>query len=328
MEVAAALTEDFAAWRLLRSDSRVKVYAALAVVGARLAAVAPGAATVAARVYLTRPRALRLAQGRFHVVVLPNDAAYALVAAVTTTTLRGSGGELVRLTLGDASLEALPADLPVAEPVPAAPVSRLDLDAAEPVAAAPAGRRDCVVLAPGAWWARGRVYFLQMDPRLLALCPAGWRARHLGAVLAGLLSPRDDDGGSCCRECRVEHVDALNATPHPDGAAAPCLCAAPCLWRQADKRELRASDSGLFRVLFLDAVRFVRMLPRRKIVDVASELIGGLDARGRHVVVNDAGWRLVALDPDASRALVCGCPLLRALCDPPARAIPELINDY
>lgn len=90
MEVAAALTEDFAAWRLLRSDSRVKVYAALAVVGARLAAVAPGAATVAARVYLTRPRALRLAQGRFHVVVLLNDAAYALVAAVTTTTLRGA----------------------------------------------------------------------------------------------------------------------------------------------------------------------------------------------------------------------------------------------
>ncbi|RXF50619.1 hypothetical protein EG861_14650, partial [Enterococcus faecalis] len=81
MEVAAALTEDFAAWRLLRSDSRVKVYAALGVVGARLAAVAPGAATVDARVYLTRPRALRLAQGRFHVVVLLNDAAYALVAA-------------------------------------------------------------------------------------------------------------------------------------------------------------------------------------------------------------------------------------------------------
>ena len=39
-----------------------------------------------------------------------------------------------------------------------------------------------------------------------------------------------------------------------------------------------------------------------------------------HVVVNDAGWRLVALDPDASHALVCGCPLLRALCDPPSRA--------
>ncbi|AVT50764.1 tegument protein UL16 [Cervid alphaherpesvirus 2] len=321
--LARALTEELGCLHLVRSDSRVKIYVAVATLGRLLARLAPPEAAgpggvVRVTLYITRPRQLELPPRHFHVLALFGAAAgaRACVAAVRTRALV-PGSTRVRAALRDAVAVPAPADLPDpgAEALPPAPAERVDPFAHTAFARPPRDAADCFAVAPGVWWsyAERRLYLVQMDEALLALCPAGWRSRSLGGVLGRLLSHPEG-----CAACAARwHVDALNADAEP-GPCDACPCAAPCLWRKARRRDVPvAGDSSLFRVLFAGAVARVRLLDARRrprITGAVSELLAGVGERGEAVPVNGAGWQLRVMDPDVARLLACSCRALRSVC--------------
>ncbi|ASW27092.1 tegument protein UL16 [Beluga whale alphaherpesvirus 1] len=316
--VADALYEDLAGVRLVRADSRVKIYAAATVLSKPLSELLPpGPAGTLVRVmlYVTRPRALGLPPGRFHVLAVFNaTAAFAFTAHVRARARLG--GALLQMRFADAERTEPPEGLPDVAAEDAAPDPEPAFDVCAFAAPGrPPRTDDCVAVAPGAWWsfAERKLYFLRMDEPLLSLCPAGWRARDLGAVLHRLLSHPEG-----CEECRPPpHIDTVNLGAE-EAAPDACVCAAPCLWRKARQREVPvAGDGDLFRVLFLDRVAVVRFLVprgRAKVVRSPSDLIVGLDGHLNPVPVNDAGWRLVEVDRVAANVLICGCPRLRVAC--------------
>ncbi|AFV53404.1 tegument protein UL16 [bovine alphaherpesvirus 1] len=320
--LARALTEELGCLHLVRSDSRVKIYVAVATLGRLLARLvspedaSPGAA-VRVTLYITRPRSLELPPRHFHVLVLFGGAvARACVAGVRTRALV-PGSTRVRAVFRDAVAVPAPADLPdpSAEVVPPAPAEHVDPFAFTAFARPPRDAADCFQLAPGVWWsyADRRLYLVQMDEALLALCPAGWRSRSLGGVLGRLLSHPEG-----CAACTAKwHIDALNAAPEP-GACDVCPCAAPCLWKKARRQDVPvAGDSSLFRVLFTDAVARVRILGSRRrprITGALPELLAGVGPRGEAVPVNGAGWQLRVMDDDVTRLLASSCRAMRSVC--------------
>ncbi|AIL02964.1 tegument protein UL16 [Equid alphaherpesvirus 3] len=324
--LAEALTEDVAALRLVRGDPRVKIFRAVSVLSPRLAPFVPppppkmshASKCAAVTIYLTRPKALALQPKQFHaLVVFGQDAAYSLVVRVKSRPLF-QGAHRFRVVFQDASPVPSPADVPdpAAETVPAEVSEQIDVSAFATPAEAPEEKYDCRVLAPGVWWstARQTIYFLQMDAALLALCPAGWRARGLGIILGRLVN--HPEGCSACRF--AAHADPLNAAVESAATPESCLCWAPCLWRKAGQREISVSgDCHLFRVLFMDAVERVRLTGLRrspKITPDLADVLVGLGPHGQQIPVNSSGWKLAVLDPDISRLLVCGCTALRYLC--------------
>ncbi|QPI70157.1 tegument protein UL16 [Equid herpesvirus 6] len=324
--LAEAHTEEVAALRLVRGDPRDKIFRGDSVLGPRLAPFVPppppkagrAARCAAVAVYLTRPKALALQPKQFHaLVVFGPDAAYSLVVRDKSRPLF-PGAHRFRIVFQDAAPVAAPADVPdpAAEAVPTENSEQVDVSDFATPAEPPEERYDCRVLAPGVWWSvpRQTIYFLQMDAALLALCPAGWRARGLGIVLGRLVNHPEG-----CAACRLaEHADPHNAAIESAATPESCLCWAPCLWRKAGQREIAVDgDRHLFRVLYMDAVERVRLAGMRrgpKNTADLSEVLVGLGPHGQQIPANSSGWKLVALDPDDSRLLVCGCATLRYLC--------------
>ncbi|QBM10885.1 Capsid-binding protein UL16 [Caprine alphaherpesvirus 1] len=322
--LARALTEELGCLRLVRSDSRVKIYAGVATLGRLLARLAPpgGGAdgpgpAVRVTVYITRPRSLELPPRHFHVLALFDGArAHACIASVRTRALV-PGSARVRAVFGDAVAVPAPADVPdpSAETIPPEPAEHLDPYAFTAFARPPRDSADCFEVAPGVWWsyADRRLYLLQMDEALLALCPAGWRSRSLGGVLGRLLSHPEG-----CATCAAGwHIDALNARTAPSACDA-CPCAAPCLWKKARRRDVPvAGDSSLFRVLFADAVARVRFLGSRRhprIASAPSDILTGIGPGSESVPATGAGWQLRVMDDDVARLLACNCRALRSAC--------------
>nr|AMB15530.1 tegument protein [Equid alphaherpesvirus 1] len=322
-----ALTEDVAVLRLIRSDPRVKIFMAVSVLTPRLARFAPPppklthtAKCAVIMIYLTRPKALALQPKQFHMLVTFNKASvYSLVVRVKTKPFP-VGTQRFRAVFQDPEFIGLPSDIPdpAAENIPTEINDRLDVSNFATPAQPPKDKYDCCVLAPGVWWSNANkaIYFLQMDVALLALCPAGWKARGLGIILGRLLNHQEG-----CATCRfTEHSDPLNATADSMATPESCLCWAPCLWRKAHQRELTVEgDRYLFRVLFMDAVERVRLTGLRrspKITANLADLVVGIGPHGQQIPVNNAGWKLVALDADISRLIVCGCYALRYICPP------------
>ncbi|AAC59563.1 tegument protein UL16 [Equid alphaherpesvirus 4] len=320
-----ALTEDIAVLRLIRSDPRVKIFMAVSVLTPRLARFAPPqsklthtAKCAVIMIYLTRPKALALQPKQFHVLVtFSKSSVYSLVMRVKTKPFPISPQRFCGV-FQDPEPIGLPSDVPnpATENIPTEINDRLDVSNFATQTQPPKDKYDCCVLAPGVWWykAQKAIYFLQMDEALLALCPAGWKARGLGIILGRLLNHQEG-----CSTCRfTEHSDPLNATADSVATPESCLCWAPCLWRKSRQRELKVEgDRYLFRVLFMDAVERVRLTGLRrspKITADLADLVVGIGSHGQQIPVNSAGWKLVALDANISKLIVCGCYSLRYLC--------------
>uniref|UniRef100_A0AAU0K7X3 UL16/UL94 family protein n=1 Tax=Anatid alphaherpesvirus 2 TaxID=3080522 RepID=A0AAU0K7X3_9ALPH len=318
--LANALNDGVCAWRTLRCDSRLTVMTAIAALSPQLAPYAPPneggrLKWMEVIMYLTRPRAMNLTRNSFHVVFLLNrTSVYAVVAQLRVESTRGSGSPDVVLF---SSIEALPRPPGVpdaaAETFPLQPAVDPDVDSLAERVCAPRDPNDCVAVSVGAWWSLrdGRLYYLRMEASLMALCPAGWRDRSLGAILSRLM---DHERG--CSECRPrdgDHVDACNAVWAPGSMGSNCLCRGPCMWRKALQRDVSVDgDVSVCQLLFMDAVDSVRIADHEnapKISGCLGDVISAGGASSR-VPVNSSGWHLAALPEMWSRAMIMGCSRL------------------
>nr|UGX62047.1 tegument protein UL16 [Felid alphaherpesvirus 1] len=322
-----ALSDDICSLKPIRSDSRIKIYKGVGLLTPRLAPFTPAPSQlssiknycVSVTLYITRPKALKLSKGQFHILALFGiSTAYAFISNVILKPMLPDS-TILGASFYDASAIPLPKEVPdpTAELITCDDPLHLDVSMFATPAQPPDQRYDCCVLAPGVWWSYREcsIYYLCMDTTLLALCPSGWRCRSLCGILARLLNHREG-----CGLCQFEgHVDALNASSEPSNIPPEsCLCWAPCLWRKAGQRDLPVEgDHVLFRVLFMDAVDRIRLpgSPRNpKITNNISDVISGIGSDGRQIPANGAGWNLVVLDENITKALICSCVHLRRLC--------------
>ncbi|QOL71488.1 UL16 [anatid alphaherpesvirus 1] len=325
VHLALALNTQVCSWRLIRSDSRIKIMIAITALGDRLCAFAPPledrerAAMVEIILYLTRPKALALPSGTFHAVFIVNRSSmYAAIAAIHIEALNQSG---TLFSLLFSSVETTPPPPEVPDPsteiMPQAPASILNLEDHTENITPPRDPHNCRMVSVGAWWSfpKRRLYYLRMDTPLLAICPAGWKARTLGDVLARLV-----DHTPGCETCISghDHVDSYNAIWKPGEVAEACLCKGPCLWLKSKQRDMIVEgDVSMCRVLFMDAVDTIRLVSNRN-PRISANLAEVISAFGsaRQVPVNAAGWHLVALSEIASSIMISGCARLRRLCYP------------
>ncbi|ARD71338.1 tegument protein UL16 [Columbid alphaherpesvirus 1] len=331
LALVKALNDRKCVWRVIRADPRIKIMVCLTALEANLSAYAPPisddpeqARWVEILLYITRPRSMNLPQESFHVVFIVNRSrAYAAVADLNLIP-----------TLGDDSPDAIffedvdPLDPPTnmpdpsTEDFPSFPHADVDLDAIAERAKPPSDPYNCLALSVGAWWSpsQRRIYYLRMETSLLALCPAGWRDRSLGATLARLLNHEHG-----CWECRRqhEHIDAYNAIRIPGSLGLSCLCFGPCMWSKARQRDLSVQgDPSICQVLFLDNVDAVRITETTNGPSITGSLgaVIGPGGSARRVPVNATGWHLAALPETWSMAMIRGCSRLSRLCSPSTAA--------
>ncbi|QBN85135.1 tegument protein UL16-like protein [Phocid alphaherpesvirus 1] len=330
-----ALSEDVCSLRLIRSDSRIKIYKGLGFLSSKLAPFipAPDKNTIdkyytTIMFYFTKPKALKLERGQFHVLILTGQSTvYAIVSNVILKSI-SEDNILYSAIFFDATSVTLPAILPdiSSEAIPSEISIHVDVNAFSKPAKTPDHKYDCCVISPGVWWSfrECTIYYLCMDASLLALCPSGWKGRSLGVVLSRLLNHKEG-----CETCsNIEHVDALNSLVNINLQPESCLCFAPCRWRKALQNEISVDgDSSMFRVLFMDTVTRVRLFSTKrnpKITENLGEVLTGIASNDQQIPVNGAGWRLVMLDENIARGVICGCPHLRRLCtqEPPEYVKP------
>ncbi|AQX83358.1 tegument protein UL16 [Canid alphaherpesvirus 1] len=320
-----ALSEDICSLRLIRSDSRIKIYKGLVILSSKLAPFLPALDKnnidkyyTSIMFYFTKPKALKLDRGQFHVLILTGPStAYAIISNVIMKPI--SEDNLIYTAMFfDATSVTLPQTLPdiSSETIPSEISIRVDVNTFTKPAKVPDYKYDCCVISPGVWWSfrESTIYYLCMDASLLALCPSGWKGRSLGVVLSRLLNHKEG-----CNTClNVEHVDALNSLVSINLQPESCLCFAPCLWRKALQRDINVEgDSSMFRVLFMDTITRVRLSGTKrnpKITENLGEILTGIGKNDKQIPVNGAGWNLVMLDDNIAKGIICGCPHLRRIC--------------
>ncbi|SCO83581.1 tegument protein UL16 [Spheniscid alphaherpesvirus 1] len=323
--LVSILNHQVCTWRNVRKDSRVKIMVALTSISVQMGPVIvphddyDKALWVEIMLYITRPKALDLPKGKFHLLIIVNRNDHvSMVASLQTKQLGDVQQEIFAITFSEPVKVPLPADIPdpSSEALPTLPAMSLNLDKHTHVTDPPPDPYNCRLISVGAWWSfsERRIYFLQMDSSLLPLCPAGLRTRFLGAILGRLLN--HPEGCNTCRSSK-DHIDAFNNVWTPGDLADACVCSGPCLWKKANQLDITTEgDMGLCQILFMDTVDKVRITCSTRNPRITSnlmDLISGTGSR-KQIPVNAAGWRLATFTSVACKAMICGCPSLKRLC--------------
>ncbi|AAG45753.1 UL16 tegument protein [Meleagrid alphaherpesvirus 1] len=319
------LNDRACVWRTLRADSRLAVMSTVLALDRSFCMHAPPNTQehktkwVEIFMYLTRPKSLCLCRKAFYILFVINGVRlYSITSTLHIVPLRHKEGSADIIHFSGVS----PADLPLVlpdvanEPLPPPPAMVPDIDALAERDRPPEDPDVCITVSIGAWWSisQRKFYYLRMEESLLAICPAGWQQRSLGATLAKFL---DHENG--CRQCNSHdssHLDVYGGSWGCGTVGHACLCKGPCMWMKARQTELPVEgDTSLYCVLFMGMVKSVKLMiaENSKITDRLEDIIvaGGACC---NTPVNSCGWHLVSLPTNWSMLMIQGCIKLPRLC--------------
>ncbi|AFR32456.1 tegument protein UL16 [Leporid alphaherpesvirus 4] len=316
---ASAAINSLFVWRLVRADDRIKVFRCLMTMTELLGRTMPPLDDPSRSlfcetfVYITRPRAMRLAPGVSYAIFIFNRERRYCAATEVRAISNPDAPQLFSLTFRGVTRASAPDEVPdpSAETLPEEP-AMLDVIAghSEP-APAPPDPTACLALGPGAWWhfPSRRIYRWVLDDGLLPLCPPGWRACTLGRIIARITNHE-----APCPDCDPEpHVDSVNALWSGCGIGDACPCISPCASHKTGRRHIQVrGDVSLCVLLFpvpVTAIFLPGSARQPRISDRLRDVVGG-SRNHESVVPLEDGWRLRALSPYASAAFATSCPAI------------------